>query len=237
MRIALVAPLVTTIAQPFVGGAQAVVAELAQGLSQRGHQVTLFARASSAVPGVVIEQVVVPDSVTPANFTQPGATHADRGFFEQANIFLDLFLRLQQRSDEFDIVHAHAFDWPAFVCSALVSSIPVVHTVHLPAVSPEINDALSILRQQKHALTLVTVSQACAQTYADAIVFEHVIYNGLDLTAIPFVDVVPENAPLLFAGRITPEKGVEEAIEIARASAVVAVDGAGFGAALSHQVG
>jgi UDP-glucose:tetrahydrobiopterin glucosyltransferase len=216
MRIALVAPLVTTIAQPFVGGAQAVVADLAQGLSQRGHQVTLFARAGSAVPGVDIEEVVVPDSVTPANFTQPGETHAGRGFFEQANIFLDLFLQLQHRSNEFDIVHAHAFDWPTFVCSALVRSLPVVHTIHLPAVSPEINEALSILQRQKQGLTLVTVSQACAQTYADGVVFDQVIYNGLDLTAIPFVDTVAQNAPLLFAGRITPEKGAEDAIKIAK---------------------
>jgi UDP-glucose:tetrahydrobiopterin glucosyltransferase len=215
MKIALVAPLVTTIAQPFVGGAQAVVADLAQGLSQRGHQVTLFARAGSLVPGVDIQEIAVPDVVTPANFTQPGATHIDRGFFEQANIFLDLFLQLQQRSSEFDIVHAHAFDWPAFACSALVTSIPTVHTIHLPAVSPEINSALAILHKQGHPLTLITVSQACAQTYSDATPFDHVIYNGLDLTAIPFVDTIPTHAPLLFAGRITPEKGVEEAIEIA----------------------
>ena len=215
MRIALVAPLVTTIAQPFVGGAQAVVADLAQGLRQRGHQITLFARKGSAVADVAIEEITVPATVTPADFTQPGATHMDRGFFEQANIFLDLFLRLQQRSNEFDIVHAHAFDWPAFVCSALVTSMPVVHTIHLPAVSPEINAALNTLQRQGHPLTLVTVSRSCAKTYGDSVLFDHIIHNGLDLAAIPFVDSVPQNAPLLFAGRITPEKGVEEAIAIA----------------------
>ena len=37
MRIALVAPLVTAIAQPYLGGAQALLADLAQGLIQRGH--------------------------------------------------------------------------------------------------------------------------------------------------------------------------------------------------------
>ncbi len=216
MRIALVAPLVTPIAQPYPGGAQAMLADLAQGLHQRGHTVTLFARAGSSVPHVTIEQIVVPDSVLPASFSEPTLERlADTGFFAQANIFLNLFLSLQQRHDEFDIVHAHAFDWPAFTCSALVRNIPMLHTIHLPAISPEINDALSVLHQQGHPLTLLTVSHACAKTYTPYTPIDSIIYNGLDLNTIPFVEQIAEDAPLLFAGRITPEKGVEAAIEIA----------------------
>lgn len=217
MRIALIAPLVTTIAEPFVGGSQAVVAGLAQGLVGRGHEVTLFARAGSDVPGVHVEPVAVPESVQPSSFAleEPGST-VNPGFFEQANIFLELFLGLQQRSKEFDLIHAHAFDWPAFVCSAMVSSLPVMHTIHLPAISTEINEALRVLHKQGHPLTLATVSQACAYGYSPYTTIDRVIYNGLYLDNMPFAANVEEGAPLLFAGRITPEKGVEAAIEIAR---------------------
>jgi len=217
MRIALVAPLVSAIAEPYVGGAQALLADLAQGLVRRGYQVTLFARDDSHVPGVYIEPIAVPDSVHPANFSEPlREPHADPGFFAQANLFLDLFLQLRKRSAEFDLIHAHAFDWPSFACSTLVSAIPVLHTIHLPALSIEINSALRVLHLQGHPLTLITVSQACARSYADYTPIDHVIYNGLDLDAIPFASMVPTDAPLLFAGRIAPEKGVEAAIEIAR---------------------
>ncbi len=217
MRIALVAPLVTPIAQPYTGGAQAMLADLAQGLHHRGHDVTLFARAGSSVPNVRIEQIGVPESVLPASFSEPTQERpADTGFFAQANIFLNLFLHLRQRHSEFDIIHAHAFDWPAFTCSALVRDIPVLHTIHLPAVSPEINEALHVLHQQGHPLTLLTVSHACAATYAPYTPMNDVIYNGLDLSTIPFTKAVEADAPLLFAGRITPEKGVEAAIEIAQ---------------------
>ncbi len=217
MRIAMVAPLVTPIAQPYVGGAQALVAELARGLVRRGHTVTLFARQNSFVPGVTIETVHVPESVQPANFSGPEQERpANSGFFAQANLFLQLFLELQQRQDEFDIVHAHAFDWPAFATSALLSELPIVHTLHLPAVSPEINAALHVLDQQDHPLTLITVSAACARTYADYTSIDAIIYNGLDSSTIPFTASVPEDAPLLFAGRIAPEKGVEAALKIAR---------------------
>ncbi|GCF07458.1 glycosyltransferase [Dictyobacter arantiisoli] len=216
MRIALVAPLVTPIAQPFVGGSQALVADLALGMVQRGHEVTLFAREGSSIPGVKIEPVVVPDSVIPSRFSEPGtAQSADPGFMIQANVFFELFLQLRQRASEFDILHAHAFDWPCFTASALLTTLPVLHTIHLPAVSPEINAVLGILQRQQHPFTLITVSQACARDYASYTTFDHIIYNGLDLDAIPFVLQVADDAPLLFAGRITPEKGVEEAIEIA----------------------
>src|SRR5712692_6040607 len=225
MRIALVAPLVSAIAEPYVGGAQALLADLAQGLVQRGHQVTLFARAGSFVPSVYIEPIAVPASVHPANFSEPlreypadaiNRVPTDAGFFAQANLFLELFLQLRGRSAEFDLIHAHAFDWPAFACSALVHAIPVLHTIHLPALSVEINSALSVLHRQGHPLTLITVSHACARTYADYTPIDHVIYNGLNLGTIPFAPVVPAEAPLLFAGRIAPEKGVEAAIEIAK---------------------
>jgi glycosyltransferase involved in cell wall biosynthesis len=184
---------------------------------RRGHQVTLFARDDSSVPGVHIEPIAVPASVHPADFSAPLRENAaDPGFFAQANVFLELFLRLRRRSSEFDLIHAHAFDWPAYACSALVQAIPVLHTIHLPSLSVEINSALRVLHQHGHPLTLITVSHTCARTYADYTPIDHIIYNGLDLNAIPFTSTVSADAPLLFAGRISPEKGVEAAIEIAQ---------------------
>ncbi len=216
MRIALIAPLVSTIAQPYIGGSQALLADLARELQTRGHQVTLFARAGSCVEGVHVEALSVPASVQPASFSTPRARGtADAGFFAQANLFLELFLHLQQRGDEFDLVHVHAFDWPAYTCSALVRDTPVLHTIHLPAISEEISEALRILDQQGHPVTLTTVSRSCARTYANYTPIDYVIYNGLDVEAIPFQAVVAKHAPLLCAGRIAPEKGVEAAIEIA----------------------
>jgi UDP-glucose:tetrahydrobiopterin glucosyltransferase len=216
MRVALVAPLVSAIVQPYLGGAQALLADLARGLLQRGHSVRLFARDESFVPDIDIEAVEVPGDVQPASFAgQVRERPADTSFFTQANLFLDLFLQLQRRSAEFDVIHVHAFDWPAYACSTLIHDIPVLHTLHLPAVSPEINTALRVLDQQGHPVTLITVSYACARTYAEYTPIDYVIYNGLDLDAIPFSPRHSKEAPLLFAGRIAPEKGVEEAIEIA----------------------
>src|SRR6266480_6103510 len=186
MKVALVAPLVSAIAQPYLGGAQALLADLAQGLLRRGHSITLFARDDSFVPGIDIESVVVPREVQPANFSEERERPADTSFFTQANIFLDLFLHLQNRSAEFDVIHVHAFDWPAYACSTLIRDVPVLHTLHLPAVSPEINTALHVLDQQGNPVNLITVSHACAQTYLEYTPIDRLIYNGLDLDVIFF---------------------------------------------------
>jgi len=49
LNLALIAQLVSPIAPPFLGGAQAVINDLAQGLARRGHAVTLFAASGSAL--------------------------------------------------------------------------------------------------------------------------------------------------------------------------------------------
>ena len=222
IRVAIIAPIVTPIAEPYVGGAQAMLADQAQGLVQRGHHVTLFAREGSFVLGVPIEALSVPDSVRPASFSNlEGVSDIDASFTAQCNIFLQLFLELRRRQNDFDIIHAHAFDWPAFACSTLIDRIPVVHTVQLPPVIPEINEVLRILHRQPRERgrvrpLLVALSHSCARIYEPYTPFDYIIPHGVNLASIPFVSTSSDDAPLLFAGRITPEKGVEEAIEIAR---------------------
>ena len=55
MRIALVAPLVTAIAQPYLGGAQALLADLAQPGLRKNHALGL----KRAIPRQGIGQVVI----------------------------------------------------------------------------------------------------------------------------------------------------------------------------------
>jgi UDP-glucose:tetrahydrobiopterin glucosyltransferase len=243
MRIALIAPLVSPIAPPYLGGAQALLADLAAGLARRGHQVTLFAASGSAVsaPGVVVRDLGIDSSLlTPARFDGPesankfaakgvppatpspapdggdaGAT--DPGFFPSAHAFLRVFSQLQRELDRFDLVHAHAFDWPAFAYGALIAmQRPMLHTLHLPAVNHSINALLRELHQRGNPTRLITVSRACARTYAPYTPMHAIIPNGIDTDAIPFGATPDPEGFLLFAGRITPEKGVVEAIEIAR---------------------
>ena len=225
MRLAFVAPLVSPIAPPYLGGSQALLAELAAGMAERGHQVTLFAASGSRIdaPGVTVRDPGIDSGqLRPAQFFgksagDTAAEAADAVFFRSAQGFLRIFTQLQQELDGHDLIHAHAFDWPAFAFGALLAEQrAVIHTLHLPAVNPSINLLLRDLRETNNPTRLMSVSRACAATYAPYAAMDAIIYNGIDVDVIPFGAQADPAGFLLFAGRISPEKGVTDAIEIAR---------------------
>ncbi|TMC40913.1 MAG: glycosyltransferase family 4 protein, partial [Chloroflexi bacterium] len=85
MRIAIVAPLVTRIREPQLGGSQAVVADLATGLQDRGHEVHVYAASGSAIPGVtVIDSGVVADSLAGLLYRHGGSLSTDTRAADQA---------------------------------------------------------------------------------------------------------------------------------------------------------
>jgi UDP-glucose:tetrahydrobiopterin glucosyltransferase len=226
LDIALLAPLVSPIRQPYLGGAQALLRDLAVALAARGHAVSLYAAQGSdpaALPGVSLTEIGVDlarvrptDFAAPRDASTPPLDPAVEQAFERA------FSRIATHRPHHDILHAHAYDEPAFRL-AQMASIPVAHTLHMAALDPIITAALATLAPAHQPRAprkpwLVTVSQACAATYHDACRIDAVIYNGLDLAAIPFGSTSAPNTYALFAGRITPEKGVEDAIQIALAA-------------------
>jgi UDP-glucose:tetrahydrobiopterin glucosyltransferase len=229
MRIALLAPLVSPIAPPFLGGAQALLYDLAAGLSQRGHAVTLYAADGSHVPGVPCPPLGINSAdLRPARFASPEAEStsdareeeddlpiADEAIFSAAYAFLRAWRAIGKHAGDHDLVHAHAYDLPAFGYASL-QPLPVVHTLHLPAVDPEILRILRLLAPpgESSATRLVTVSRACAQTYLPHCRIDAVIHNGVDVERIPFGAAAAPEGYLLYAGRMTPEKGVEDALEI-----------------------
>ncbi len=228
LDIALLAPLVSPIRQPYLGGAQALLRDLAVSLAGRGHAVTLYAAQGSdpsILPGVALAEVDVdatlvrptdfatPRNVASAPLEPPAVGQAVIQAFERAMSLI------ASRTPQHDLLHAHAYDDPSFSLAQRLP-IPVAHTLHMAAFDPTISALLGALAPAHHPRVagqpwLVTVSQACAATYQDICHIDAVIYNGIDIAAIPFG---PQPAPepyALFAGRITPEKGVVDAIEIA----------------------
>ena len=79
MKIAIMAPLVTAIREPQRGGSQAFVADLARGLTGRGHDVHVYAAAGSEIPGVeVIDTGIDPGRWRARCTGRPGQPPAHR---------------------------------------------------------------------------------------------------------------------------------------------------------------
>ena len=74
MKIAIMAPLVTAIREPQLGGSQAFVADLARGLAGRGHDVDVYAASGSRIDGVkLIDTGVDPRALAGTLYRAPGA--------------------------------------------------------------------------------------------------------------------------------------------------------------------
>ncbi|PWT74789.1 MAG: hypothetical protein C5B60_06320, partial [Chloroflexi bacterium] len=243
MRIALLAPLVSPIAPPFLGGAQALLADLASGLALRGHAVTLYAADGSAVSGVETPVLGIDSSLlTPArmagSLSRPGDREKGAGTehldgsedddeladglvpggldaYLSDYAFLRAYRAIAEHAGEHDLVHAHAYDAPAFAYSSL-QPLPVLHTLHLPDQDAGVRAMLAMIAPASGAASrtrLVTVSSACAATYRPFCRIDQVIYNGIPIEQIPYASSPVEESYLLYAGRISPEKGVEDAFE------------------------
>jgi UDP-glucose:tetrahydrobiopterin glucosyltransferase len=209
MRIAIMAPLVTPIREPQQGGSQAVVADLARGLTRLGHQVDVYAAAGSAIAGVsVIDTGIDSKALTsllwradrPSGPPTPAGDAAFRIAFEAA----------KQRV--YDVVHNHAFDPPAVRFAAMLES-PVIHTLHLP---PDLAMAAALMEslESPNPPTIATVSTASAAAWRRLVQVNAVLRNGVPVDQIGFSADAGDT--LLFVGRYSPEKGAADAIAIAR---------------------
>lgn len=210
MRVAIVAPLVTAIREPQRGGSQSIVADLALGLQARGHEVHVYAAAGSEIPGVaVIQTGIDPEALSDFLYRAGAPSRFDGSAAEEA--FSKVYEAVKRGS--YDIVHNHAFDAPAIRLATVEA--PVVHTLHLPP-DPSLVAALEEVRLSERPPVVATVSASQANAWATMTRVDAVLPNGVPTVRISWTE--RPGVGVLFAGRLSPEKGAAEAIDIAKAA-------------------
>lgn len=196
MRIAQVAPLWERVPPPAYGGTELVVAHLANGLVERGHEVTLFATA---------------DSDTLAKL-EPGAPQAMRlaGVTPHEYQLCDLMqlTKVVQRANQFDVIHFHV-DASALPYGNILKT-PVVHTIH--GILPPLAEDLFVQNRQQN---FVSISNSQRRTDL-GLNYVATVYNGIDPSTYEFHPEPDQPPYLAFFGRISPEKGPDLAIELAK---------------------
>jgi len=171
-----------------------VVSLVADGLVDRGHDVTLFATGGSRTKGTL----VTPVKETPAL--------ADMGVSVTDDVIHTLTAYLH--AGEFDVIHDHSGFGPAF--AALLNGVPpVVRTLHGPW-SDAARRFHAALDGRVH---LVAISESQKSLNTD-LPYAGVVYNGIDLAAYPWTEKKEDF--LLFLGRCNAEKGPEVAVEVAK---------------------
>ncbi len=194
MRIAQVAPLYESVPPKYYGGTERVVSYLTEELVRQGHEVTLFASG---------------DSVTTARLVAAcrRSLRLDRHCVDQMAHHLLMLEQVYQRASGFDVVHFHV-DYLHFPLSRR-QRIPQLTTLHGRL---DIEDLVPLYREfGDMPVVSISNSQRAPLPWVN---WQATVYHGLPENLYRFRPE-PENY-LAFLGRISPEKRVDRAIEIAK---------------------
>jgi glycosyltransferase involved in cell wall biosynthesis len=196
MRIAQVAPLNESVPPPLYGGTERVVSYLTEELVRLGHDVTLFASGDSQTSARLMPAC-------------PRALWRDAAVRETLPHHVRMMELVFRDVAGFDVIHFHT-DYLHFPlvrrhrCASVTTLHGMVHPPDLQALLDEYRDVplVSISDNQRlpipHANWLGTV------------------YHGLPRDAFTFRS--ERGSYLVYLGRMSPEKRVDRAIEIAQRS-------------------
>jgi glycosyltransferase involved in cell wall biosynthesis len=198
MRIAQVAPLTEAVPPKLYGGTERVISWLTEALVDLGHDVTLFASG---------------DSVTKAKLVPgwPRALRLDGEVRDPNALHMAMLENVAQRADEFDILHFHLDYYPFSLFSRL--SIPFVTTLHGRLDLPEHRPVFETFPNAP----LVSISNS-QRRFIPTAPWVGTVHHGLPSQSLRPLDAKPSY--LAFLGRISPEKGLPQAIRVAKRAGI-----------------
>ncbi len=193
MRIAQVAPLYESVPPVLYGGTERVVSWLTEALVRLGHDVTLFASG---------------DSVTNARLVPvcARALRLDPGCKDSLAPHMLMTEQVFSHAAQFDLIHWH-IDYIHFPL-ARRSDVPCLTTLHGRLDIPDLVPIYQTFREQP--LVSISHSQRTPLAWAN---WQGTVHHGLPQKTLTFRS--GEGKYLAFLGRVSPEKGLDEAIKIA----------------------
>ena len=207
-RILFVAPPIAPIGDGLGGGVETSLLQLTRALASRGYRVgTVAVVGSRGLTGDVYE-VSGPCPVS--------ATHQSRGHVDTVNdggTLERMWERVASLQAEFDVVLNTGYDWLSFYLSPFLR-LPVLHWISVCPLLDSVDRMIEVrYRQCPSRFAFYSRTQAAAFPFVEPKA-AHVLYGGVDTSVFQFAPQ-PERR-LCWSARISPEKGLEDAVDACR---------------------
>jgi UDP-glucose:tetrahydrobiopterin glucosyltransferase len=192
------------------GGVELTLLNIARLMVGRGHTVEVVAPRGSCLEGVAVHEI---DGMlqVPAQTLSRTVSVTMPNYSVVGNMW-DYVRRVQM---QFDLIVNFAYDWLPFYLTPFLKT-PVAHLVSMGSVSDAMDSIIEgVATHYPYAVGVHTRTQAETFSFVDCCV---PIGNGLDLTHYNFCEK-PDNA-LCWLGRISPEKGLEDAVKASQATGI-----------------
>ena len=190
------------------GPIETVIYNLDKGLHDLGHHSIVACSGDSSVVG---EQFITLDKSFSEYWSKD--THGQRKNMQK---HLKASLNRAQKGD-IDIIHIHDAIMMEYIYKGVdKNTAPLVMTLHVPAQEKGPFEKWNVSLLSTSAAYFVPISEYQRKQHHDLVNGQNVIHHGIDLAEYPF-NKKSEKIDYLFSiGRITPDKGQDHAIEIAR---------------------
>lgn len=210
MKILIVSLLKRKIAPRITASRPRVIFDLASGLANRGHKVSVLGTGNSSIPGAKIIPVIPESFLEMGPFENPFYAH-NSFLAKQAKI-------LEKIGNNFDVIHNHCY--PEFFPLLVSENIktPILTTIHAQ-MTKELDQTLSLFKKSY----FICISKAAKRLAKKTKIYK-VIYNGVDTNLYKFSP--KKDDYLLWLGRLgkakdkngnfIDAKGVRWAIKLAR---------------------
>jgi glycosyltransferase involved in cell wall biosynthesis len=196
MRIAQVAPLYESVPPKLYGGTERVVSWLSEELVRLGHEVTVFASGDSLTTARLI-----PSCHESLRLSPESIDHLAHHFVQMEQVL--------RHKDEFDIIHFHV-DYLHYPISRRERYIHVT-TLHGRLDIPDLVPLYEVYSE----MPVVSISDSQREPLPH-LNWQSTVHHGMPIGTYKFHR--SNSDYLAFLGRTSPEKGLDRAIEIAKAA-------------------
>ena len=191
------------------GGVELALQNAAKALIAKGHQVEIVAPDGSQTNVAKLTQISGTLQVSAQT-----KISADTVVLPQNSVLENMWSYARDSQEQFDLIFNFAYDWLPLYLTPFFKR-PIAHWISMASLSPVI-DAMISKTSKLFPETIAVSTRTCADTFSDGDRLT-LISNGVDVTLYNFV-AQPEGRRLGWVGRISPEKGLEDAAAAAQAT-------------------